>query len=108
MTTTLQPALPALLAADDRRALAALLVQDYGLTPLGAAYAAAVTESAAHGAWESVGGETPYADWLASLPTPILVAALHLAAAACGSDTARHTTEAGAALLNSLADHLDH
>ncbi|MEU3559632.1 hypothetical protein [Kitasatospora sp. NPDC006786] len=108
MTTTLQPALPALIAADDRRLLVALLVQDYGLTPLGATYAAAVTESAAHGAWESVGGEVPYAEWLASLPAPILVAALHLAAAACDNDTARHGAEAGAALLNSLADHLDH
>ncbi|RGD59385.1 hypothetical protein DR950_17735 [Kitasatospora xanthocidica] len=108
MTTTLQPTLPALLAADDRHRLAALLVQDYGLTPLGATYAASVTESAAHGAWESVGGEVPYSEWLASLPVPILVAALHLAAAACRDDTARHGTEAGAALLNSLADHLDH
>ncbi|MGW7579696.1 hypothetical protein ACWGKU_05120 [Kitasatospora sp. NPDC054768] len=108
MTTTLQPALSTLLAADNRRPLAALLVQDYGLTPLGAAYAAAVTESATHGAWEAVGGGVPYAEWLASLPAPILVAALHLAAAACHTDTARHGTEAGAAVLNSLADHLDH
>ncbi|MFJ8430386.1 hypothetical protein ACIQ9P_03680 [Kitasatospora sp. NPDC094019] len=102
------PDVPDLLTSADLGPLASGIAHRHGLDTLAAAYAAAIAESATHGAWEQLGNAS-YREWLSGIPEPVLTATFALAATAAHDNAAAlHHIDTAIAVLGAVADQLGH